>query len=315
MSKSTARSLTRISDHPRAVATCAFVLAAAFAAANAGVASAAKSSGATSTGTVTARKLLVGARAADMSFTSMNSLIGPVKVTRAFYSGGLPTKFSAGNVTPGVKIIVSYKAKSANTAAYVKSIPAGTNVSITYHHEPEGPTDYAGTAAVAGATFVKEFDAEAAVIHQANPLIRVAFIAGTYQYQGGASSSRGIGGHFIPKLADDFYGDSYQRTTLTPAQKDPRVQNYMKELAAKGKNFNGFTEYGRGVIASGGSYSQTVANARIAVMKADAIYLATLPNVDVWSYWYTTDIASGDQWRFTDTGSINTWLAISKANA
>jgi hypothetical protein len=266
MAKSTSRPFhTTLSRHrPAAVATFALVLAAGFAAANSGVATAAVRSG-VHTGVaptlLTTRNLLVGARSADTTFTSMNSLIGPVKVTRAFYPGALPTKFTYGGVTTGVKIIVSYKSPSSNTALYVKSIPAGVNVEMAFHHEPEGPTDYAGDAATGGAAFVKAFNAEATVIHNANPLMRVAFIAGTYQYRGGVNSSRGIGGYFIPSLADDFYGDSYQRSTMTPAQNDPRVQNFIKELAKKGHTFNGFTEYGRGVIASGSGYNQTVATA------------------------------------------------------
>ena len=259
--------------------------------------------------------LLVGARSSDTSFVSMNTLIGPIAVTRAFYPGTLPATFNQGGVSNGVKIIVSYKTASANTAKYVKSIPASANVELVFHHEPEGAGDYSGVASVAGANFVRAFDAEAAIIHAANPRARIAFAAGGYQYQGGHGGSRGIGGSFIPSRADAYYLDSYQRTTIIPAQADPRVQNYIHELAKKGHKFNGFTEYGRGVIAKGSGFNQAVATARASVIRLDATYLATLPSVNVWTYWFTTDKASGDQWRFTDAASISAWRTVERANA
>ena len=260
-----------------------------------------------------ARNLLVGARSADISFAAMNSQIGPVKVTRVFYSGALPAKFAQGSIGSGVKIIVSYKTPSSNTAAYVKSIPAGVNVEMVFHHEPEA--DYGSTPAVAGATFVKAFDAEATVIHGANPNTRVAFIGGAYQYRGYPGGAMGVGGYFIPNKADDFYLDSYQRTKIVPAQNDPGVQNFIQTLTKKGHLFDGFTEYGRGVIASGTTFNAAVATARAKVISLDAKYLATLPGVDVWAYWFTTDKASADQWRFTDAASINAWQVVEKANA
>lgn len=265
---------------------------------------AASMAGISTSSATTARHLLVGARSADTTFASMNSTIGPVRVTRAFYPGTLPAKFSQGAVPAGVKIIVSYKTPSANTALYVKSIPAGVNVEIAFHHEPEA--DYGTVASVAGATFVKAFNAEAKTIHAANRAMRVAFIGGGYQYRTGGL---GIGGYFIPPSADDFYLDSYQRTTIVPAQQDSHVQNFLKELAKRGHHFNGFTEYGRGVTPAGATPSSTQAAARAAVIKTDNAYLRSLPTVDVWAYWYTTDLASGDQWRFTDAASVKAWRA------
>jgi hypothetical protein len=276
------------------------------------VANVATSNGTPTPTSLAARNLLVGARSADISFATMNSQIGPVKVTRVFYSGALPAKFAQGNIGSGVKIIVSYKTPSSNTALYVKSIPAGVNVEMVFHHEPEA--DYGSTPAVAGATFVKAFDAEATVIHVANPNMRVAFIGGAYQYRGQPGGSMGLGGDFIPDKADDFYLDSYQRATIVPAQDDPGVQNFIHELTNKGHLFDGFTEYGRGVIASGATFNTAVATARANVISVDAKYLATLPGVDVWAYWFTTDKASGDQWRFTDAASISAWSVVENAN-
>jgi hypothetical protein len=91
------------------------------------------------------------------------------------------------------------------------------------------------------------------------------------------------------------------------------VQNYIKELKAKGKAFCGFTEYGRGVVPVGGSISQATIDARIKVFSVDAVYLKSIPTVEVWSYWYTTDGANpnvqGDQWRLLDPASQAAWRA------
>jgi len=295
-------------------AICAVVLAASVAYANSDVATVSLASANAKGGRLapavppsTERHLLVGAKAGDTTFSNMDAVIGQVKVTRTFYPGALPATFSARDITPGVKIIVSYKHPSANTALYVKSIPRGVNVEMVFHHEAEGPHDYPGDPSVAGPAFVKAFDAEAAVIHRANPKMRVAFVGGGYQYKGAPGGTRGLGGYFIPNGADDFYLDSYQRTTMVPAQQDPSLQNYIKELAKKGHQFNGYTEYGRGVIAPGTTSSPAVAAARANVIKVDAAYLKSLPNVDVWAYWFTTDLVNGDQWRFTDAASISAW--------
>ena len=260
------------------------------------------------------RSLLVGARSSDISFSSMTAQLGPVKITRLFYTGTLPTRFAQGDIPAGVKIIVSYKKASANTTSYVHSVPVGVDVELAFHHEPEGPNDYLGDPSVAGPAFVKAFDAEAATVHAANPSTRIAFIGGAYQYQGGHGGDRGLGGYFMPTTADDYYLDSYQRNTIVAASEDVRVQNFIKELAARHHEFNGFTEYGRGVIPNGGSANADVAAARAAVIKTDATYINTLPNVDVWAYWFTTDKASNDQWRFTDDASLKAWNVVEDAN-
>ncbi len=255
--------------------------------------------------TPTPSNLLVGARAADVSFSAMDATIGPVRVTRTFYTGTLPATFSRGTVTAGVKIIVSYKTPSANTASYVKSIPAGADVELCFHHEPEG--DYAH-----GADFVKAFDIEADVVHKANPAMHFDYIALGYAYQGGPTSSAGMDGSYVPDKSDFNYVDSYQRSAIQPAQTDPKVQNFIKALHAKGKKFNGFTEYGRGVVAPGASFNQSIATARAKIIAVDATYIKTLPDVNVWAYWYTT--GSAGQWRFTDSASIDAWKTVENAN-
>jgi hypothetical protein len=264
--------------------------------------------------------MLVGARVQDIGWTQANNEVGPIKVTRLFYSGTLPTKFTRYGVPAGIRLIVSYKKGSANTAAYVKSIPAGNDVQLCYHHECEGPDDYAGDAATGGAQFVREFNAEHAAIKAANPAIALVMIAGSYQYSGGKTSSRGIGGHFMPDKADKFYLDSYQRggadsswNPIQPASQDKAIVNYLSELAKKGRQWNGFTEYGRGVGVNGAAVSSADIRRRIDVFDADRRWLAARSGINVWAYWYTTDLASGDQWRLRDAASQRAWANVAAA--
>lgn len=246
------------------------------------------------------RPLLVGARAADVSFATMATETGSVKVTRLFYSGALPTTYSRQGIPTGVKLIISYKTPDTNVSAYVKSIPAGQDVEVCWHHEPEA--DF-----TTGALFTSVFDKQANLIHAANSKIPVAFIAGMYQY---ATAGHGYSGSFIPTKQDRNYADSYLPTarTIVPAATEPRLTRYRALLAAKGKAWDGFTEYGRGVIRKGAAFDPAVAAARAQTIKVDAAWLPTT-TARVWAYWFSTDLASGDQWRFTDAGSMTAWRA------
>jgi len=253
-------------------------------------------------------RLLVGARARDIPFETMEQEIGPVHATRVFYTR-LPPAFDAAMFPRDVKVIVSYKQPSANTTAYVQSIPAGYTVEMAFHHEPEGPKDYPGPPSVAGPRFVRDFIAQADLIRSANPQMRVAFIAGAYQYRAGG---RGMGGYFIPTTADDYYLDSYQRVRIRPAAKDPEVQNFIAELGRKRLHFNGFAEYGRGASAVGPPGAAAAA-ARAAVIATDAAWLKSQPDVNLWIYWYTPGLGSGKQWRFTDQASLQAWRSQAAA--
>ena len=249
--------------------------------------------------------IFIGARAQDESFATVNSQTGPVKVTRLFYSGSLPKTFNRQGIPAGVKLIISYKTPDTGVAAYAKSIPAGQDVELAYHHEPEG--DYPS-----GATFVAEFNRQAGLIHAANRAIPVAFIAGMYQYKSGL---HGYDGSFIPTAQDRSYADSYLPTAalIVPAQTEVRLTRYRALLASKGKTWDGFTEYGRGVIRDGAAFDQAVATKRASVIPIDAQWLATT-QARVWAYWYTTDLGSGDQWRFTDAASLNAWRTVAAAH-
>ena len=128
-----------------------------------------------------------------------------------------------------------------------------------------------------------------------------------YAYKTGGP---GYSGSFIPTKQDLNYSDSYLPTaaSIVPAQSEPRLTRFRQLLASKHQAWNGFTEYGRGVIRAGASFDPAVAAARAKVIAADAAWLPTT-TASVWSYWYTTDLASGDQWRFTDAASLAAWRA------
>lgn len=245
----------------------------------------------------TGGKLMVGVRTTEWS-TAVRTL-NPVTSTRQYYDN-LPSTYRV--KYPGMHVIISFLHSSlANTASYVRSIPAGAPVELVYHHEPEGThNDYSGDSRSAGARFVSEFNAQAAVIH-ANSSVGIALIAGGYQYTGRGGGSRGLGGYFIPTTADDYYMDSYQQNNeLEPASSDPQVTNYRAELAKKGKKFSGFSEYARG-IGSG------VSATRARIIATDDTWLKSLGTAKIWIYWWALSKQTGDQWKFTDAASINAW--------
>jgi hypothetical protein len=229
--------------------------------------------------------------------------IGNPRVTRLFYRQ-LPNSFSRQRVPEGVLLIVSYKQPTTNVASYVRSIPADEDVQLVFHHEAEA--DYAS-----GSAFVSQFNAQEQLAHSANPRIPFAFVGGGFGYRQGQP---GYDGSFIPPKADAYYLDSYQRgdgwSPLRPAEQDPTVQRFRSLLAAKGHQFNGFTEYGRGAVDRSHPLTRDLVHQRMHVFAADEKYLRSLPNVQVWAYWDTTDRASGTQWRLTDSKSQSAWRAI-----
>ena len=239
--------------------------------------------------------LTVGLRSTSMS--SAQQTLGPVKITRHYYDQ-LPSHYQP--LFPGVSEVVSFlRSTPANTAAFVKSIPAGTPVVIVYHHEPEGTRDYPGTPQQAGAKFVAEFNAQAAVVH-ANSKIPMGFIGGGYQYM---KNHRGVGGYFIPTTADYYFEDTYaQNNAVVPATQDPEVQGYLTELRKKGKHFDGFTEYARGTASGSPS-------ARASVIASDNAWLRSM-GARVWIYWWGMSPQTGDNWKFTDSTSIAAWRKV-----
>ncbi len=227
-------------------------------------------------------------------------------MTRLFYET-LPTVFSRQGIPEGVLLIVSYKEQATNLASYLASVPRDQAVQLAYHHEPEG--DYAS-----GSTFVSQFNTQEQIARQANPAVPFVFIAGGYQYR--SAERNGYDGSFIPPAADLYYLDSYQQgvtgSLIRPASQDPGIQRYLTLLHQRGKQFNGFTEYGRGMTDSTHPLTSTLVKQRLSVFAADATYLRSLPGVRVWCYWYTTDLASGDQWRLTDAASQQAWRTIAQ---
>ncbi len=240
--------------------------------------------------------LLVGVRSPE--YSEAKSKLSPIEVTRQYYDK-LPSKYRV--KYPNTRVIISFLNSSpANTAQFVRSIPAGAPVELVYHHEPEGThNDYPGPAAQAGAKFVNEFNAQAQVIH-ANSNVPVAFIGGGFQYRNG---NRGIGGNFIPPTADYYYMDSYQQNAdLRPAAQDQSVTNFRAELSKKGKHFSGFSEYARGTASANPA-------ARVNVLNADNAWLRSI-GARVWVYWWAYSRQTGDNWKFTDSASMSAWKKI-----
>ncbi len=176
---------------------------------------------------------------------------------------------------------------------------------LAFHHEPEA--DYSR-----GSTFVSQFNAQRRLAKRARPRIPFAFIGGGFAYR---AKQPGYGGSFIPRHADRYYLDSYQRgvswSPLRPAAKDPTVQRYIRLVARTGHRFNGFTEYGRGAVDRQHPLTQAMVTQRESVFAADNRYLRSLPGVRVWAYWYTTDLGSSRQWRLTDARSQQAWRSVS----
>ncbi len=278
-------------------------VAAATTAATTAVASLAKSTVANPAPSPAAAPALVGATTLRVgvrtgAFDTAQATFKNIAATRQYYDQ-LPGRYRT--LFAGQRVVISFlRSSAANTAAYVRSIPAGTPVELAYHHEPEGTHgDYAGTPAQAGARFVSEFNAQAAVIH-ANSKIPVVFIAGGYQYGNGR---RGAAGNFIPPSADYYYMDSYQQNSaLAPATKDQTVVNYRALLAKRGKPFAGFTEYARGTTSANPA-------TRVAVMKADDLWLRSI-GARLWVYWWYPSVQTGDNWQFRDPASIQEWNSI-----
>jgi len=245
----------------------------------------------------------VGARFNDLSWQKGARQIGPPHVTRLFYRQ-LPKTFSRQGIPDGVLLIVSYKQPTSNVTSYARSIPADEDVQLVFHHEAEA--DYPS-----GSKFVSQFNAQEQLVKKANPDVPFAFVAGGFAYRKGQP---GYDGSFIPPNADYYYLDSYQRgdgwSQLQPAEKDPSVQRYRSLLAAKGHQFNGFTEYGRGAVDRSHPLTRAMVHQRMKVFAADERYLRSLPEIRVWTYWDTTDRPSGTQWRLTDKKSQKAWRAI-----
>ncbi len=274
-----------------------FVAAQPSSAATASSSSTATKATAASTGLNTGGKLLVGVR--SKNFEKANSTLGPIAVTRKYYSK-LPAKYKQ-NYPSNVTVIISYVTSSlTNTASYAKSIPSGAKVELVYHHEPEGNHgDYPGDPKTSGAKFVSEFDAQAKVIH-ANSKVPVGFIAGGYQYRNGG---RGAQGYFIPTQADDYYMDSYaQNNALVPSSQNQTVKNYIALLKARGHSFAGFSEYARGTASANSA-------ARIKVLNADNTWLRSI-GAKIWVYWWAPSPQTGANWQFTDAATIAAWKKI-----
>lgn len=241
------------------------------------------------------RSPLVGYFVNDVPWAQAEADLGRGAVTRVFYGGlGTPARFTRNGIPDGVLLIVSVKS-TTNLESYVRSIPDNQSVQVAFHHEPEG--DYSGD----GARFVAEWQAARDIVKRANPAVPFVFIGGAYQYR--SRKRAGWSGTFIPQDADRYYLDTYQPLAVEPAAQDAGVMRFLERL--DGRPFHGFTEYGRGT--AGGPVTPAD---RVAVFRADRDWLTGLPDVRVWSYWHTTDLKSGTQWRLLDPESQAAWRTI-----
>lgn len=254
--------------------------------------------------------ILFGADAANAAgFDAAAKVLGPIALRRLFYSGQLPASYSALNLPVGVNAVVSFKTPGANDIPFAQSCPAGTRV--IFHHEPEDADDtYGGD----GTKFVAAYTPVYDKLKAANPQLLVGMAAMTFQYNPNNApiQQQGVDGSFIPPADKvDFYSaDNYQNK---PSGKglvnDPAWLGWYKLVKDKGKPL-ALAEYGMGVNPVGYTVDAWAAQ-RAASIKADAVYLRTLPGFQLpgafWLYWYNTG-AQGD-WRFTDPGCAAAWQA------
>lgn len=247
------------------------------------------------------RTLVVGARAKDTSFVTMDQAIGPVAATRWFSpgTGVLPAKFirqyAGSSIATGVDVWASYNSASeANLRSYVASADPGTKMVL--HHEPEG--DFSS-----GKAYTAWFTSQAKIIHAVNPSMPVVHAAAAYGYR---VNGEGYDCSYVPKDADIYTIDTYRRKLpdMVPLSKDDRFQRWLSCLPADKPM--GITEYGRGLVTT-----DKATNAKRAeLIKEDAAYLRSLGRAVVWMYWWTSGGAGN--WRFTDQASIDAWGAAAQ---
>jgi hypothetical protein len=250
---------------------------------------------------------IIGAR--GINWQVANSTIGPLQDQRIFYGGQLPASFagSEGDRLPaGVTAIISYKTPTTNVASFVRSIPASRPVIMAFHHEPEGG-DFPS-----GPTFVSQFQTQSQLIRSASqPNVRVAMIAGAYQY---GSGRNGAAGQYLPapSYVDMYTVDTYQRhPDGSGLATDANFQGWYNLVKGRGKPL-GITEYGLN------SDNTAAGNAaQVTTMRADNAWLIAHGPFAVLSYWWSIEkmtvsqaISTSQNWQFTGAASIAEWRAI-----
>jgi hypothetical protein len=268
---------------------------------------------------------LVGFDVAKGAWASANNQIGPGQTHRLFYSGALPAAFDADGTPSSVTIVVSYKTQNTNVASYISSIPAGRQVVMIYHHEPEN--DYSS-----GATFVSEFKAQSTLIRaHAGSNVKIAMCAESYKYGSGRSADAAAGNYLrgLGSFVDYFTLDIYQGQDGTgPAgswnwtskglANDSEWLTWISLVTSTSIVGTvkplGITEYG---------IFDPVGNAaRNARLQVDAAFLtATFPPgggavsphpLAMFMYWWETNTSPDSQ--FVDAATIATWQGIERGS-
>lgn len=239
-------------------------------------------------------------------FATMNNLIGPLTITRAFEQT-LPSSWESVSA-PGAVEFVSYKNSGsfANMTSYFNSLPA--NSRVIYYHEPEGPTDWPS-----GQDFVNAYVAEYDKAKSIRPEIPFGMCAGGFQYR---NSNNGVDGSYIPPANKvDFYAmDTYRDNInsfgqIQPIENMPEFQTWYSFVKSSGKDLY-ITEYGRGLV--GEDELPGTEQLRAQTMAIDYTYLKA-EGFKGWIYWYGNYGPDGRSWAFTDQGSIDAWSAIAVA--
>ena len=259
------------------------------------------------------------------AWNTVNSQIGPGQTHRLFYSGALPASFDADGTPADVTIVVSYKTQTTNVVSYINSIPAGRQVIVIYHHEPEN--DYG-----AGSQFVSEFKAQSTLIRaHAGANVKIAMCALGYQYGAGNNADAKAGNYLrgLGPYVDYFTIDVYQgqdgtgksgawNWTANGLASDPDWLNWLKVVTNASIVGTlrpvGITEYG--------IYDPVGNAARNARLQLDAAYLtSSFPAAGgaisdfplcQWLYWYEANTTPEPV--FTDAATIATWQAIERGS-
>lgn len=264
----------------------------------------------------------------------MNNTIGPSQVDKEFYSGQLPANYAnsnCANLPTNVTCVEAYKTASANTASFVQSIPAGRQVIIVYHQEPEG--DYSS-----GSQFVSEFESEANVVHsnttdanRAN--VFMADDSSGYNYGNGRVGADCS--YTVPnKYADLYFMDHYMNpvdgsnsASYGTAEQQSEFKNWIGCVGPQNRPL-GFGEYGTNCKSGMNPDDSTVAQTFAAdnsLLESESFPSSTngtagpsyhLPFVD-WMYWWynNTDNCQFQPGASPDgTGVTNQWQANETQN-
>jgi hypothetical protein len=270
-----------------------------------------------------------GARAAQLigfdvpkgGWTAANSAIGPGQTHRMYYPGALPATFDPDGTPSGVVILVSYKTQNTNVASYIASIPAGRQVVMIYHHEPEN--DYSS-----GSVFVSEFKSQSTLIRaHAGSNVKIAMCAEAYKYGPGRSADTAAGNYLrgLGPYVDYFSVDIYQ------GQDGPSGSNWTSRGLANNSEWAAWLSVVTstsvvGTVRPLGIYEYGISDAvgdaaRNARLQLDAAYLTTAfpPGggavspypVEAWMYWWHADTTPPlPSSQFTDAATIGTWRSI-----